>query len=73
MQLCRSFLESEGPLSTPQLAIRAMKASGLDTGDKVLAKAVTMRIVYAMRAQHKRGKIGDAGKKMGARVWKIPT
>jgi hypothetical protein len=36
MILCLGFLESEGPLSTRRLAYRAMKASGVDAGDKVL-------------------------------------
>jgi hypothetical protein len=72
MRLCRGFLESEGPLSTRQLAERAMTASGLDAGDKVMAKAVAHKIVYAMRAQHLRGKVHDAGRAKGARVWAVP-
>ncbi len=71
MRLCRGFLETEGPLSTRALAERAMKASGLDTSDKVLAKAVAMRVVHALRAQHKRGKIEDAGRVKGNRVWTL--
>lgn len=69
MNLCKGFLESEGPLSTRDLAQRAMKASGLDATDKVLAKSVGFRIVQAMRAQHLRGRILDAGRIRGMRVW----
>lgn len=69
--LCKGFLEAEGPLSTRQLAERAMKHRGLDTGDKVLTKAVCFRIVQALRLQWKRGKIGDAGRDKGARVWRL--
>ncbi len=71
MTLCKGFLESEGPLSTKALAERAMKASGLDATDKVLAKAVAYKIVMAMRAQHIRGRVQDAGRVKGARVWAL--
>lgn len=71
MTLCKGFLESEGPLSTKGLAERAMKASGLDASDKVLAKAVAYKIVMAMRQQHIRGKVQDAGRVKGARVWAL--
>ena len=63
--------EAEGPLSTKALAERAMKATGLDAGDKVLAKAVTLRLVHALRAQHKRGKVEDAGRVKGNRIWAL--
>lgn len=68
-RLWKAFLESEGPLSTPALARRVMVASGLDAGDKVLAETVGHKIVFDMRAQHLRGKIGDAGRAKGARLW----
>ena len=71
ISLCKGFLESEGPLSTVQLAQRAMAASGLDANDKVLAKTVSYKIVQAMRAQHIRGKVFDAGRAKGARVWSL--
>ncbi len=70
--LCKRFLESEGPLDTPQLAARAVKASGLPDGDKVLLKTVTLKIVQAMRQQHLRGTIRDKGKRAGRRVWALP-
>lgn len=72
IRLCKGFLESEGPLNTRQLTERAMKATGLEAGDKVLAKTVALKIVQAMRQQHMRGKIGDAGKHRGARIWALP-
>ena len=71
IRLCKGFLEAEGPLTTKQLAERAMKATGLDQGDKVLAKAVCLRIVHAMRAQFKRGKVEDAGRVKGNRIWAL--
>jgi hypothetical protein len=49
--LCIGFLESEGQLSTRELAARVIKASHMDTLDEVLAKVVANKIVYVMRAQ----------------------
>lgn len=69
--LCKGFLEVEEPLSTRLLAERAMKHRGLDTGDKVLTKEVCFRIVQALRMQLIRGKIRDAGRDKGARVWRL--
>lgn len=71
MRLCKGFLESEGPLSTRQLAERAMASAGLDVDDKVLAKSVAFKVVQAMRAQFKRGTIADAGRVKGTRVWAL--
>ena len=65
LRLCRGFLEIEGPLATRELAERAMKPFGLDAGDKVLAKAVSLRVVHAMRGQHKPGE--SAGCQAGQR------
>ena len=46
-----------------------MAAKGLDTGDKVLAKAMAGRLIHALRMQAKRGKIAVSGKERGAIVW----
>jgi hypothetical protein len=69
MRLCRGFLDSEGPLSTRQLAERCMKQSGLDESDKVLAKAVAFRIVQAARLQEMRGTLLRKGKLRGVCIW----
>jgi len=69
--LCLRFLESEGPLSTRELAARAIKTSGMDTLDEVLAKIVANKIVYIMRAQEKRRAIRRAGVRDGACIWAL--
>lgn len=46
-----------------------MSEKGLDTGDKVLAKTLTLKIVHALRQQEKRGKVLGMGKRKGVRVW----
>ena len=50
INLCKEALAS-GPLNTRQLALKVMAAKGLDTGDKVLAKAVAARLIHALRQQ----------------------
>jgi len=70
LALCTGFLESEGQLSTRELAQRVLTASGMDTRDKVLAKVVANKLVYVLRAQEKRGKIGRAGMRADVCVWR---
>jgi hypothetical protein len=69
MELCTGFLESEGPLSTRELAQRVLTHSGMDTRDKVLAQTVANKLIYVMRAQEKRGKIGRAGMRADVCIW----
>jgi len=68
--ICKLALETEGPLDTRELAHRVMSQKGLDTGDKVLAKTLTLRIVHALRQQEKRGKVLGIGKRKGVRIWR---
>ena len=49
-----------------------MTAKGMDTGDRVLASAVALRMVNALMKQVKMGKIVSPGKKGGVRVWALP-
>jgi hypothetical protein len=71
VSICKAALAREGELDTRQLAQRVMTAKGLDTGDKVLARSLSLRIVQALRMQEKRGKIAGAGKRGGVRVWRV--
>src|SRR5271170_2244879 len=43
MRLCKDALAS-GPKTTKELALHVMAAKGLDTGDKVMARAMAMRL-----------------------------
>src|SRR5258708_6721 len=54
--LCKEALAS-GPKSTRELALHVMAAKGLDTGDKVLAKALASQLIHSLRMQASRGKI----------------
>jgi hypothetical protein len=69
--LCKEALAS-GPKSTRELALHVMAAKGLDTGDKVLAKAVASQLIHSLRMQASRGKIIRDGKKGTALIWRLP-
>ncbi|GFO83483.1 MAG: hypothetical protein A49_31100 [Methyloceanibacter sp.] len=70
-ELCKAALADEGPLTTPELALRVARAKGLDEDDKVLRQSIAYRIVQALRLQWKRGKIESPEKRGGVRVWAI--
>ena len=61
----------DGPRNTRELALSVMAAKGLDTGDKVLAKAIAYRLIHALRIQARNGKIVGIGKQKAARVWRL--
>jgi hypothetical protein len=71
MHLCKEALAS-GPKTTKELALHAMAAKGLDTGDKVLAHAMASRMIHALRQQWRRGLLTGEGKVKGARLWRLP-
>jgi len=71
MTLCKDALAS-GPKTTRELAEHVMTAKGLNTGDKVLAKAVAYQLIHALRQQRLRGKIVLEGKRHGVSVWRLP-
>lgn len=68
--LCRESLAS-GPKTTRELALHVMKAKGLDTGDKVLAKGIGSRLIHALRMQATRGRLTFSGKRHGVSVWRL--
>jgi hypothetical protein len=49
--LAKAALSSNGPMDTLELVIHIMAAKGLDTGGKVLAKAIAFRMIHALRQQ----------------------
>ena len=62
----------DGPRNSRELAQAVMAAKGLDTGDRVLAKAVSYRLIHVLRIQARTGKIVGAGKHEAARIWRLP-
>lgn len=70
--IAKAAMEAEGELTTIELAQRIIDAKGFDTGNHVLRKAVAFRLVHALRLALRAGKLADAGKRKGVRVWKLP-
>jgi hypothetical protein len=69
--VCREALSKEGPLDTRELAVRVLRAKGLDDNDKVMRQTVAFRVVQALSIAAKRGRFGSNGKRKGVRVWRV--
>jgi hypothetical protein len=63
---------ADGPQNTRQLAGAVLKAKGLDPGDRVLAKAISHRLIHGLRIQARGGKIVGVGRHKAARIWRLP-
>lgn len=70
MKLAKAALAG-GPLDTREIAQRVLAVKRFDASDTVLVKGVTFKLVQALRMQHKRGQIADAGRRKGVRVWAL--
>jgi hypothetical protein len=68
--ICKEALAREGPLDTRELALRVIRAKGLDETDRALRAATAYQIVQAMRLQAKRGQVESSEKRNGVRLWK---
>jgi hypothetical protein len=53
-------MAAHGPLNTRHLAVKVMATKGLNTGDKVLAKAVAGRLISALRQQYRQRAVSQA-------------
>jgi hypothetical protein len=74
MKIAMAAMAQEGALTTVELAERIITVKGFAKGDHVLRKAITYRLVHALRLAEKAGKIAGAGKrKGGVRVWTLAT
>ena len=72
MSMSTGFSLAGGPKTTRELALHVMASKGVDTGDKVLAKAVAAQLIHSLWMQANRGKILRDGKKGTALLWKLP-
>jgi|SRR5579883_858934 uncharacterized protein YukE len=63
---------ADGPQNTRQLASAVLKVKRLDPGDRVLAKAISHRLIHALRLQARGGKLIAVGRHKAARVWRLP-
>lgn len=69
-RLCEAALKAAGePQTTRELARAVIKAKGWNVEDAPLRKAVAYRIVQALTAQAKRGRVGSPGRRGNVRLW----
>jgi hypothetical protein len=66
--LCKAALLAEGPLDTRELALRVIRAKGLDEADNLLRRSIAFRIVQALTMQAKRGTVVKMPKRKGVRM-----
>jgi hypothetical protein len=69
--ICKAAL-AKGPMNTRQLSGIVLNAKGLDATDKVLAKAISYRLIHALRIQARSGKLVGMGRDKAARIWRLP-
>lgn len=60
-----------GPKNTRKLSALILEAKGLYAGDKVLAKAVSYRLIHTLRIQARIGKIVGMGRYKAARIRRL--
>ena len=65
-------LADKGPITTIELTQERMKAKKLEAGDKVLARALNMRLVNPLGRQELRGQFQRAGKRKRVVIWRLP-
>jgi hypothetical protein len=70
--ICKAALAAKGPMTTIELTQELMRGRGLEAGDKVLARALNMRLVNSLTRQELRGQLQRVGKRKGVIVWRLP-
>jgi len=70
--ICKAALADKGPITTIELTQEPMKAKKLEAGDKVLARALNVRLVNSLARQELRGQFQRAGKRKGIVIWRLP-
>lgn len=71
-KLCKQALEEAGkPLTTREIALAVIRAKGWDENDVMLRKAVAYRLIQNLSRAVVQGRIGDAGRHKGVRVWSL--
>jgi hypothetical protein len=61
-------------LDTRELTKRVMAAKGLNPDDKVMARAIALRVVQTLRMKARRGGVLDGTeKRKGVSVWRLRT
>ena len=71
-RLCKAALQDAGkPLTTREIALAVIRVKGWDDSDAMLRRAVAYRLIQSLTRAAMHGRISDAGKQKGVRVWTI--
>lgn len=70
-RFCMEALAAEGSLDTRELAVRLMRAKGLNESDKVLLTSIALRVVQTLRMRARRGKVDGTVRRKGVCLWRI--
>jgi hypothetical protein len=71
-KLCKSALEEAAkPLDTREITRAIIRAKGWDESDTMLRKAIAYRLIQNLTRAAIQGRIGDAGRRKGVRVWAL--
>jgi len=71
-RICMMALVKEGPLDTRELTKRVMAAKGLNEDDKVMARAIALRVVQTLRMKARRGQALDGSeRRKGVSLWRL--
>jgi hypothetical protein len=69
-KLCKAALEEAGkPLDTREITRAIIRAKGWDENDTMLRKAIAYRLIQNLSRAAMQGRIEDAGKRRGVRIW----
>ena len=69
--ICRDALAAKGAMTTKELVDELMKARKQPTGDRVLNRALGMKLVNALGKLELRGKLVRDGKRKGVVIWRL--
>jgi hypothetical protein len=68
---CFDALRKEGPLDTRELTERLMKHKGFDVSDRVLWRAVALRVIHTLRVHAKRKRVDNTLRRKNVTLWRI--
>ena len=70
--LCKRAIKEAGrSLTTREIALAVIRIKRWDEQDMMLRKAVAYRLIQSLGTAARQGRIGDAGKRKGVRIWKL--
>jgi hypothetical protein len=70
---CFEALREKGAMDTRELTRLLMIHKGFDVNDKVLWRAVALRVIHTLRVHAKRKRLDNTGRRKNVTLWKLPN